>query len=90
MAEYIEREFLYDTMNGQDEEFSLIDALDMIDKIPAADVAQVRHGRWDDKYNGFLFECSNCHAQANSRMFKSNLSHCPNCGAKMDGGDDHA
>ena len=41
MAEYIEREFLYNAMDGQDEEFSLIDALDMIDKIPAADVVEV-------------------------------------------------
>ncbi len=50
-------------------------------QLPAVDVVPIKHGKWKDV---FLFECSNCHAQTNSKLFKSNLHYCPNCGAKMD------
>ena len=48
------------------------------------------HGKWKDVHGGSLFECSNCHAQTNSTLFKSNLHYCPNCGAKMDLGEGEA
>jgi hypothetical protein len=58
--------------------------------IPAADVAPVVHGRWVTHYRsgtpvaeGYV---STCCDMWNNR--KSN--YCPNCGAKMDGGDDRA
>lgn len=46
MAEkkYIDRGALYEAMNGQNEEFSLIEALDMVESFPTADVAEIRHG----------------------------------------------
>ena len=54
---------------------------------PAADVAPVVHGRWVTHYRsgtpvaeGYV---STCCDMWNNR--KSN--YCPNCGAKMDGGD---
>lgn len=54
---------------------------------PAADVAPVVHGRWENGY------CSNCGRHAPfwsifSCYYKSN--YCPNCGTKMDGGDNDA
>ena len=63
------------------------DTLDYIDSEPAADVAPVRHGRWimhDDEF-GLTCECSACHIET-----MGDGNYCPNCGAKMDGGDTDA
>lgn len=42
--EYIERDWLYEQLNSTGQEFDLVDALEMIENFPAADVAEVRHG----------------------------------------------
>lgn len=60
----------------------------------AADVAPVRHGRWDNipntymcvagkdgSYHGNATSCSVCN-EINPNAYKTN--YCPNCGAKMD------
>lgn len=62
---------------------------DKINKIPAADVEPVRHGRWieQEKYTfGVMYDCSIC----GNRILDNGHSwnYCPNCGAKMDGGAD--
>ena len=62
---------------------------DKLAKVPAADVAEVRHGRWFFKYpNGWA--CSRCGEWGlmidNRGICKS--SYCPNCGALMDKEDD--
>ena len=54
-----------------------------------ADVAPVRHGRWvkQDKYAfGTFYDCSIC----DNRILDTGHSwnYCPNCGCRMDGGDD--
>ena len=73
-------------MWGNDEsEGTLIDAYSAIDdliEIPAADVAPVRHGRWLHRKNGIAY-CSECEIEA----VEDGTEYCPNCGAKMDGGD---
>ena len=46
---------------------------------PAADVVEVRHGRWIEDHE--FFKCSECGFLTDYRL--SNF--CPNCGAKMDG-----
>lgn len=57
--------------------------IEIINAAPAADVAQVRHGRWEeirDAYGnleGWLH--TNC-----GREVKCKEKYCPNCGAKMD------
>ena len=95
MAEYIEREALLQSIfNGvwfdnQDEDV----AYDLVDKAPAADVVEVRHGEWIPiEYDGYadgypvwdLWECSEC--QEEHRGDEDTLTpYCPNCGAKMDG-----
>lgn len=64
----------------------------MVSKAPAADVAPVVHGRWDDsgRYT-FLsgakaVRCTNCGcALTESEYRMNNWNYCPVCGAKMDG-----
>lgn len=65
-----------------------------IKNIPAADVAEVRHGRWIDKgwYGDSswqidgrgncwrVHECSECNVEKKGETTK----YCPHCGAKMD------
>ena len=67
--------------------------------IPAADVAPVVHGRWIswEEAGNFVpspdrHECSVCHdaAQVLVNGFELLSDYCPNCGAKMDGGDSDA
>ena len=82
MAEYIEREWLYDQMNSTEQQFSLIDALEMVENFPASDVEPTRHAHWDG--NRTSTPCGG-HAPyfAMSReYYKSPFCH--ECGAKMD------
>ena len=74
---------------------------DVIDE-PAADVAPMVHGRWIEKWGlydkGFYisrkvwYECSHCGMKTNYRdeCFDKEVdyNYCPNCGSKMDGGED--
>ena len=101
MAEYIEREALMrrikeihcaecDSYHGVRCRACWVDdTLDYIDSEPAADVAPVRHGRWE-KQSG-LYSCSECgmtcpyDVQADVIEYWA-CNYCPNCGAKMDGG----
>ena len=48
-------------------------------KIPVADVAPVRHGRWLHRKNGVAY-CSECEVDT----VEDETNYCPNCGAKMD------
>lgn len=70
------------------------DTLNYIDSESAADVAPVRHGRWDDsgRYTfpggSTAVRCTNCGcALTVSEYHLNNWNYCPVCGAKMDGGD---
>lgn len=63
--------------------------------IPAADVAPVVHGRWDDsgRYTfpggSTAVRCTNCGcALTESEYHLNNWNYCPVCGAKMDGGEE--
>ena len=62
-----------------------------IEIIPAADVAPVRHGRWErDEWGSYLRRCSVC---KKSPVYKDERGNsvavyagvCINCGAMMDG-----
>ena len=64
---------------------------------PAADVAPVVHGRWihsryEDCSEQFeLVKCSQCNHEAYAMAFYvRGGNYCPNCGAKMNGGDSDA
>lgn len=61
----------------------------MVSKAPAADVAPVVHGRWGTgRFNletgNYEEQCTRC------RNFSKEYGkpYCPNCGAKMDGGEE--
>lgn len=70
-------------------------AMDVLDTVPAANVVEVRHGRWIDKtwtteddwscYNHHIVICSVCNKQFDYTINEKS-NYCPNCGAKMDGG----
>lgn len=55
------------------------------DKIPTADVKEVKHGQWikDRNFNDDLVRCSACHTLRDRQP-----NYCPYCGARMDGGNE--
>lgn len=52
---------------------------DILEQMPAADVEEVRHGRWEN--DGHTLACSNCHT-INIRGVA--WDYCPYCGSRMD------
>lgn len=68
---------------------------------PTADVVEVKHGYWKDrygnKYDNHLYECSVCGKEPLYEFYSNELQQiktrqalsnsCPHCGAKMDGAD---
>ena len=91
----IDADYIYDAVERRYQVSSGIehrcerDLLDLICSAPTVDAVEVVHGRWEERYtpngeyvawNGFY--CSVCGKKA----AKSN--YCPNCGAKMDGGNE--
>ena len=92
MTEYIEREYAVDAVvdvyyNTPDINLSCEKFETEIFKIPAADVAPVRHGRWIDAYPDieanpmFMYGiCSECGFEQGISKY---LNYCPNCGARM-------
>lgn len=62
----------------------LYEATELVDEIPAADVAPVVHGRWGDDGSGIIIysECGRGYS-----LIPRYTHYCPNCGAKMDGGE---
>lgn len=66
-----------------------------LQNLPAADVAEVRHGRWmtTDAYPHHLY-CSVCYkTYAKNAKWVNELdlptNYCPNCGARMGKEDEH-
>lgn len=85
MTEYIDREAAIEAIMGEppDAHYPHWYA-DKIKAITAADVATVRHGRWVEPHDEFC-ACSICKYPVYVGWNQTN--YCPNCGAKMDGGD---
>ena len=97
MAEYIERKELREAFDNADADiveeyedgdcdwgFGRQNILEVINSVPAADVAPVRHGRWG--VDGVYVVCSVCNRFTLSPIVKrlKTFKYCPNCGAKMD------
>lgn len=59
----------------------------MVSKAPAADVAPVVHAQWIEDGSGIII-CPECKRGYN--LNAKYTHYCPNCGAKMDGGDNDA
>ena len=89
MKEYIERAAVKDEILSwavcinHPELLSKEDTMYCIDNVPAADVAEVRHGRLEyAPYNGvYDAKCSNCGYSPGIKFWDS--PYCPNCGALM-------
>lgn len=85
MDEYIKREEAkkFFNLNFGGVSHAII-AARLLDEIPAADVAPVRHGRWgthSDRPDSLICSVCNCGFD----MWKHDPhNYCPNCGAKMD------
>lgn len=97
MDEYIKREATIKAMEKVDYTAIADDAdscksdylREIIESVPAADVAPVAHGRWIEKTvpeGCRYFECSNCGAHENRHTAIKGY-YCWRCGAKMDGDD---
>ena len=67
---------------------AMMDFYVALNEVPAADVVEVRQGRWEkfSTASGIVsrVRCSVC-AGTKPLTFES-MPYCPNCGAKMDGG----
>ena len=62
---------------------------DMIEDMPAADVAPVRHGRWEEASDGDGIVCPFCRTDFCTIIYDTEyFNYCPNCGAKMDEKED--
>lgn len=102
MAEYIERSAGVSILRAKANMAVLMDsapyfekAAQMLEKLPAADVAPVVHGRWDDsgRYTfpggATAVRCTNCGCALTESEYRlNNWNYCPVCGAKMDGGEE--
>ena len=87
MARYIDAEKInYDKLdievNGKKYTSNYLFALkNDVDKIPPADVQEVKHGKWIKCENAdFAWCCSNCKCGYTDNR----LTYCYDCGAKMD------
>ena len=88
MSKYIDADRLIETLNKEKVPFN-DDVNYFILNAPAADVQEVKHGRWRKErvsstgYGSYgVYQCSICGA-----MFPDigyGYDYCPNCGAKMD------
>lgn len=58
------------------------------DDCPLPDAVEVKHGRWISQGSGynFVYTCSAC-GYIDGYPFNDRHKFCPQCGAKMDGGE---
>ena len=89
MAEYIEREAaIRALLNDATEQvgYSREDAADCIRYMDAADVAPVRHGKWEIVVGSNGKEYMVCTCCRVSQDLTGVFTYCPNCGCRMGGG----
>ena len=80
MAEYIERELAIEALSRGEGCGNVCRRA--IERILAADVATVRHGRWLPFHSTAAGDIQYCSACEIGCTWKPN--YCPNCGCKMD------
>ena len=79
----------------QNLEFTSADIEAVVSDIPAADVRPVVHAKWEQEKNVFddsTWVCSACREPWTiiaGTPEENNMNFCPNCGAKMDGGENY-
>ena len=102
MAEYIEREALIEAFENADTDlcedygdtcdwgYGIKLVKEIVRSVPAAAVAPVVHGRWEQTEAPFMNECEDCSVCGYRTVWGHRFNYCPNCGAKMDGGEANA
>lgn len=95
MKEYIEREAVLERLAKVDMDtyygftaavqFGVNHAIQCIKEAPAADVVEVRHGRWKNGGNGLYDTCTACGKEI---YLAIPMNYCPECGALMGGKED--
>lgn len=98
MAEYIDREaaldcFTYESGDmipetletGEENTISVKTVKAVLRSIPAADVAPVVHGEWQQTEYPTMSECEDCSECGYRTMYGHGFKFYPNCGARMDG-----
>lgn len=95
MTEYLEKAALVRILRAKAEmgrlsEYSVCfdNVAKMIELLPAADVAEVKHGKWIEYPRAHYFKCSECketvpYKKAVLIRGKRKYKYCPHCGAKM-------
>ncbi len=100
MAEYIDRQEIIDTINARRRVAAtrkdfigmivlnyMLDVITNDACVPAADVRPERHGEWVERSDGGEgYVCDNCNG---GYTLYNETPYCPNCGAKMDGGEEN-
>ena len=102
MAEYIDKDAVYtvfanactDVLERASEiiyiaGFSYELVIEILDNIPAADVAPVVHGDWEIVLGSNGNEYMVCTCCRVSQDLTGVFTYCPNCGARMDGGSEN-
>lgn len=93
MAEYISKDQIHEITKPFKDSFLsfLTDEVDrLIDTMKPADVQPVKHGKNLKEEYPTLFQCSVCGCEDwdTSEVNYGEYNYCPNCGARMDGGND--
>lgn len=99
MKEYIERASVHSIIERTSTfAFTRGGMHEQVDSLPAADVVEVRHGRWIGlEYDGYadgcpvydLWECSECGEEVRGEDVPTTHPWCHSCGARMDKEDEH-
>ena len=95
MKEYIDKEKAIQILTDSSDAYGTfsversiyLTARQKVKNIPAADVAPVVHGKWIHPYHK-AFDCSICQSRI-SGFVNMVWSYCPNCGARMIGGNEN-
>lgn len=60
------------------------DVIALIAEQSTTDVEEVKHAKWEINSDGYYPYCSNCYTEPKNGVMSK---RCPECGAKMDGGN---
>ena len=94
MARYIDADMLYDKLDKMQTKrkectVDYLEVFEMLDKIPTAEVVEVKHSRWEN-ISGFdvcnICGTSPAYCEPKPNNPKGYPPYCHHCGAKMDGG----
>ena len=72
---------------------AMVEVLEALDKAPTVDAVEVVHGRWlttiDIDYEGdVVYHHAHMKCGFECETYGDGYNYCPNCGAKMDGGNE--